>query len=105
MATALVQIERPQQTGLTLLKFADRARAYVREAKAPNTRRAYRSDWRDFEAWCSAHELASMAASAGTVTMYLTALADGGRKASTIQRRVSAISQAHQAAGFESPTS
>jgi integrase len=38
------------------------------------------------------------------VALYLTALAEGGRKASTITRRVSAISQAHQAAGHESPT-
>jgi hypothetical protein len=38
------------------------------------------------------------------VARYLAELADGGKKTSTIQRRVSAIAGAHKAAGFEPPT-
>ena len=38
-----------------------------------------------------------------TVALYLTTLAEW-HKASTLTRRISAISQAHQAAGFDSPT-
>jgi len=38
------------------------------------------------------------------VALYLTALIGASRKTSTLQRRISAISQAHQAAGAENPT-
>jgi site-specific recombinase XerD len=103
MASALLQFE-PTAPRSTLVLVSDRAREYTRQAKAANTRRAYRSDWNDFDVWCTVHHLPSLPASANTVGLYLTALADQGRKASTIGRRVSSISQAHQAAGFESPT-
>ena len=29
------------------------ARDFVRDARAANTLRAYRSDWADFQAWCT----------------------------------------------------
>lgn len=103
MATALVKIEKAAEQQ-SLVRITNRAREYVREAKALNTRRAYVSDWRDFTSWCAAHQLQSLPASPQTTSLYLTHLADAGRKASTIGRRVSSISQAHQAAGFESPT-
>jgi hypothetical protein len=76
----------------------ERAGEYARASRAENTLRAYRSDLRDFEAWCTDHRRPSLPASPQTLTLYLTALADGGARASTIQRRVSAISQAHQLA-------
>ena len=44
-----------------------------------------------------------MPADPETVCAYLSALADAGARASTIQRRVSGISQAHQAAGYLPP--
>jgi site-specific recombinase XerD len=39
-----------------------------------------------------------------TVALYITSLVDQGRKASTIQRRLTAISQAHKTAGYATPT-
>jgi site-specific recombinase XerD len=88
---------------LVLADVAEQARDYVAAAKAPNTLRAYRADWRDFAAWCERHALAALPAAPETVALYLAALA-GDRKASTLRRRLSAISQAHQAAGLEPPT-
>lgn len=82
---------------------AECAREYVRQAKAANTLRAYRADWRDFEGWCRGHGLPSLPAVPGTVALYLSDLAERA-KHSTFQRRLSAISQAHQAAGHDSPT-
>ena len=73
-------------------------------AKAPATLRAYRSDWAHFEAWCGAHGADALPASPDTVALYLTDLARVA-KPSTLQRRVSSISQAHQAAGHPTPTS
>jgi site-specific recombinase XerD len=81
----------------------DRAGEYARASKADNTLRAYRNDLRDFEEWCTDHRRRSLPATPNTLTLYLTALAEAGARASTIQRRVSAISQAPQLAGHVPP--
>ncbi|MDB5058969.1 MAG: site-specific tyrosine recombinase XerD [Chloroflexi bacterium] len=83
-------------TGALSLYSASRVRArdYASDAVAPNTRRAYRADWRDFSAWCARHRLAPLPATPETVAVYLADLA-GHRKPSTITRRMSAIAQAH----------
>jgi len=90
--------------GGAVAPLAERARGYAERAKADNTVRAYRADWRDFAAWCEARAQPALPAPPETVALYLTDLAGMGRKASTIGRRLSAISQAHQLAGFPSPT-
>ncbi|HSH80015.1 MAG TPA: site-specific integrase [Herpetosiphonaceae bacterium] len=81
----------------------DQARAYVQAAKAANTRRAYAADWRDFTTWCEMAGLPALPAAPETVTLYVTARAETS-KVSTLQRRLIAISQAHQASRLESPT-
>ena len=86
-----------------LRALEERAGEYARASKAENTVRAYRSDLRDFEEWCADHRRRSLPAAPHTLTLYLTALAEAGARASTIQRRLSAISQAHQLAGHVPP--
>jgi site-specific recombinase XerD len=86
-----------------LERAADAARQFAAQAKAPNTLRAYASDWRHFCAWCEAHRMVPMPAAPEAVAMYLADLA-ATHKAATLTRRVSAISQAHHLAGQESPT-
>jgi integrase len=80
-----------------------RAAEYVAAAKAANTLRAYRSDWREFSAWTAWRELEPLPAMPETVALYLTDLADAA-KTSTIARRLAAIAQAHRAAGLPTPT-
>lgn len=87
-----------------LIVIAGQARDYVEHSRADNTRRAYRADWVDFTTWCGDHQLPSLPAAPETVALYLTHLAEIGRKWSTLQRRLSAISQAHQLAKQTSPT-
>ncbi len=82
---------------------AARRRAYSDAATAPNTRRAYRSDWDDFTRWCMAHGLLSLPATPETVALYLAALA-AVTKVSTVGRHLTAIAKAHRAAGYETPT-
>jgi site-specific recombinase XerD len=82
---------------------AARTRAYIDAATAPNTRRAYRSDWEHFARWCAAHGFLSLPATPETVALYLGALASVA-KVSTVQRRLTAIAKAHRAAGHETPT-
>ncbi len=97
-------LEEVRPSGLAALEeAAGRARDYVGQARAQNTLRGYRSDWTHFEAWCRDHELPSLPAAPESVALYLAALAET-HKASTLQRRLSSISQAHKAAGLESPT-
>lgn len=48
-----------------LAQLGERMRDYVTASKAPNTLRAYRSDWADFTGSCDARGLESLPASPG----------------------------------------
>lgn len=82
----------------------DAARSYAANSRAEATRRAYRSDWEGFSAWCEGRGRPAMPASPETVALYLSDLADV-RKPSTLARKSAAISVAHQSAGHPSPCS
>ncbi|MFD1394971.1 site-specific integrase [Kroppenstedtia eburnea] len=84
-------------------EILQKAKDYTRQSKAANTTRSYRADWADFTAWCQERSLSALPADPETVALYLADLADH-RRTSTLQRRLAAISQAHQAAGYDSPT-
>lgn len=78
--------------------LADRARGYVEAASSANTRRAYASDWSQFQAWCRRQNLAALPPDPQIVGLYVAALASGAttpnRKpssVSTIERRLSAL--------------
>jgi integrase len=78
--------------------LAQSATAYAMQSKSANTRRAYKTDWADFTSWCDDHDLASLPAAPQSVSLYLADRADI-LKVSTLQRRLTAVSQAHQGAG------
>ena len=82
----------------------DQVRDFIGQAKAPSTLRAYRSDWVNFAVWCDGHGRACLPALPETVALYVTDQAST-KAASTITRRLAAISVAHQAAGHDSPIS
>jgi site-specific recombinase XerD len=90
-------------TAGALAAAAQTARDYLRQAKSENTRRAYRADWAHFQAWCANRGFTGLLAKEETLVLYLSELA-AMCKVSTLERRLAAISQAHQVAGFESPT-
>jgi site-specific recombinase XerD len=94
---------RDERPAAALGRYLELARDYARQAKAPNTRRAYRSDWADFSAWCREHGLEPLPAQPSTIAAYLAFMAEAGAKVSTIQRRVSSIAQVHRATGQEPP--
>lgn len=87
-----------------LAALSEAAQQLVEAAKAPNTLRAYRSDWRHFTEWCAGQGLDALPAEPATVALYVADLAGSGALASTIQRRLSSISQAHQAHGTGQPS-
>src|SRR5579871_4600932 len=76
----------------------DQARAFIRASKADNTLRGYRSDWREFSAWCETRHLRALPAEPEAVAAYIAACADR-LKVGSIQRRLNAIAEAHKAAG------
>jgi integrase len=99
-------IQEPGVAGVQVLRLEEigaKASDYLKKAKAPNTRKAYRADWSDFEVWCKHYARPSLPATPETVAYYL---ADQSQylKVSTLERRLATISEAHKAAGLEPPT-
>jgi site-specific recombinase XerD len=86
-----------------LARLDERVNDFIVASKAPATLRAYRADWADFTAWCADRGLSPLPAAPETVARYLTDLA-GVKATATLQRRITSISQAHQAGGHEPPT-
>lgn len=97
-----MMIEVMEQNSLTNINL--KANEYIAAAKSENTLKAYRKDWENFYQFCNVTGLTSLPADTDTVIAYLTEQANN-HKTSTLERRIAAISQAHQAAGFTSPTS
>src|SRR5689334_3930544 len=86
-----------------LAENADQAAEFAQRSKAANIIRAYKADWAHFSAWCKRHSQCPLPASPEAVALYVTDLA-ASHKPATITRRMSAVSQAHQIAGYDSPT-
>jgi integrase len=81
-----------------------RLRAYLDAATAAATRAGYASDLAHFTDWCVTNGHSALPAEAATVARYVAALAADGYAVSTLTRRLTAISQAHQARGIDTPT-
>ena len=83
-----------------LAGLADKARDYVKAASSQNTTRAYKADWRHFNAWRRRQGLSNFPANEPRIVgLYITACASGAASAdrkpnsvSTIERRLSALS-------------
>ena len=87
----------------TLAETTERARAYFDASQARNTRRAYASGLRHFQAWCEGRGLEALPAAPQTVALYFADHA-GTLKVSTLQQRLSAIAGVHKLKGLDSPT-
>jgi site-specific recombinase XerD len=101
---ALVTIERPALP-VELTATLELAADFAKASKSKATLAAYGSDWRFFDAWCSARGLVALPASAAAVAAFLADEATAGRRASTLGRRLAAIRYFHRAAGHDTPTS
>jgi site-specific recombinase XerD len=89
-----------------LEELSRRAAIYATRAKGDGTRRAYRSAWRQYAAWCAGLGRAPLAADPDTIAMYVVHLADAGRAGggglavSSIRVHLAAIKTAHLLAGL-----
>ena len=70
----------------------------LKSSKANNTLRAYKSDFKDFGAFCAKHGLDSLPTEPKIVSLYLTYLSKNS-KISTLKRRLVSISMVHRLKG------
>ena len=70
----------------------------LRTSKATNTLRAYKSDFKDFELFCSKHSFNSLPTEPKVVSLYLTQLSTSC-KMSTLRRRLVSIGVVHRLKG------
>ena len=80
------------------------AQAYARQAKADNTRRAYRAGVRAWCTWCDQHALPCLPARSEDVVAFLAAERGRGLSVNTIDLRRAAIRYLHFIAGCAVPT-
>ena len=99
----LLTIQSPTATLAELEDLYVRTVAYAESAKATATRRAYASDFADFERFCRHLGEPSLPALPATIAAYIASLGKT-KKPATIQRRLTSISVVHHNAGLESPT-
>lgn len=95
---SLVTSQTQQLANFELI--TDKTKAYIANAKAANTRKAYRSDWQDFVTWCNLNGLASLPATQHTIVAYLVERAQT-LKVASLDRRLVSIRQAHSMAGHQ----
>jgi integrase len=82
-----------------LTELAARATHYATRARGDGTRRAYRSAWQGFAAWCHSLGREPLAGDADTIAMYVVRRADDGLAVSTLRVHLAAIRTAHLLAG------
>ena len=68
----------------------------LKSSKASNTIRAYKSDFKDFGAFCAKHGFKSLPTEPKIVALYLTYLSGKDSKMSTLRRRLVSISMIHK---------
>jgi site-specific recombinase XerC len=82
-----------------LEELSRRATVYATRARGDGTRRAYRSAWRQYQAWCHSLGREPLAADPDTIAMYVVRCADQGFAVSSIRVHLAAIRTAHLLAG------
>lgn len=92
------------ENGPDVQKLRAGAALFVLSSQAPNTRKAYASDWRDFTRWCTDAGRDRLPASADTLKLYLVDQLNRHTVA-TVQRRIAAIVAMHREHKLEPPYS
>ena len=71
----------------------------LQHSKAPNTIRAYQSDFNDFQLFCSKNGFRALPSDPKIVSLYLTYLSTNDAKMSTLKRRLVSIGVIHKLKG------
>ena len=99
-----LEIKNQEEISLSteMLELQDEAKQHLANSKANNTKRAYRTDWTQFSDGMRKMDCRTSQPTP-TLVYYITFLGKT-RKASWIKRKMTAISQRHETAGYQSPT-
>jgi len=55
---------------------SEKAKKYILHAKANNTIKSYKSDWKDFVAYCQARDVSYLSADVSTIANYVADMAE-----------------------------
>jgi hypothetical protein len=66
-----------------------KANDLIRAAKAPSTRKAYQSDFRIYDSWCTDHDLTSLPSAPETIALYIASCVVWHRSRRPTRRLVS----------------
>lgn len=87
-----------------LKKEVESATKYMGDSLSENTKRAYRIQWDQFSAWCLVRGIEPLPSTPEIVCVFISWMADNGKKVATIARMLSSISKAHRVSGvFANP--
>ena len=71
----------------------------LKNSRANNTIRAYKSDFKDFSAFCAKNSFKSLPTEVKVVSLYITYLSSKGVKFSTLKRRLVSLGVIHKLKG------
>ena len=80
------------------------AQTYLQAQLAPATLRAYTEACGYFAKWCAVRRLESLPATPESIALYISELAQAGKRASTLTKVLAAIRFAHKTRNLYSPT-
>jgi site-specific recombinase XerD len=75
----------------------------ARDAYPKNSLRAYRSDWRVFDRFCTLHGCTMVPSEPATIADFVRACAKAGRKPATIQRYLATVALVHRITKHKNP--
>jgi site-specific recombinase XerD len=96
-------LARITDTKPTLGPVSKQAAQYIENSLSDNTKRAYSTVWKQFNAWCRDRRVMVLPATNETIIEYISDLAAQGKKPSSIQLALAAVSFYHEVAGFDNP--
>jgi site-specific recombinase XerD len=94
-----IQSETKSELTLNIKKLQEETLLNLKNSKAANTVRAYKSDFNDFNLFCSKNGFKSLPSEPKIVSLYLTHLSSNNIKMSTLKRRLVSIGVIHKYKG------
>ena len=94
-----MQSETKSELSLNIKKLQEETLLNLKNSKAANTVRAYKSDFNDFNSFCSKNGFKSLPSEPKIVSLYLTHLSSNNIKMSTLKRRLVSIGVIHKYKG------
>jgi site-specific recombinase XerD len=95
-----IQSETKSELSLNIKKLQEETLLNLKNSKAANTVRAYKSDFNDFNLFCNKNGFKSLPSEPKIVSLYLTHLSSNNIKMSTLKRRLVSIGVIHKYKGI-----